>query len=136
MSFRNIIKNIPKVDIDYHGGYKFIVAKIVNRLDHTMKVVIKANKNYKTHKEILAILQDELRRETIATNGGLYAYCIGGGFINVDPEEKKIIISGSSGEFKREPNRKYTVRMLKEAFPKFKIVVKLQPEDPEPDNMR
>lgn len=67
MSFRNIIKNIPKVDIDCHGGYKFIVAKIVNRLDHTMKVVIKANKNYKTHKEILAILQDKLRRETIAT---------------------------------------------------------------------
>lgn len=133
MSFRNIIKNIQKVDIDNHGGNKFIVIKIVNRLDKTLKVVIRANKNYKTHKEILAILQDKLQRETVNTNGGLYAQCIGGGFINVDPEKKKITISGSSGEFKREPNRKYTVRMLKKAFPEFKIMVKLQPEDPDPD---
>lgn len=107
---------IPNVVIDDEGGRKYIVAKIVDtqRVDH---LVVRANEWCEYHRDIL----NDLRKECDAC---FRAQCVGGGYINVDPEKKKIIIWGSSGDFGREPSRKATVQMLQNAFPKFTVVNK------------
>ena len=105
------LSQLPVVLIDKTGGYKFIVAIVSD--GEISKMVVRANQYCEYHRDILK----ELRLEMPSLN----ARCIGGGRINVDPDNKVIKIWGSSGDFGVEPDRAETVRMLKEAFTDFNI---------------
>ncbi len=106
------LNELPDVVIDAMGGYKFIVVQVSDGNDS--KIVIRANEHCDYHRDILALL----RREA----SGLGARCIGGGRININPNDKEITISDSSGDFGLEPDRNKTVEMLQATFPEYKII--------------
>ena len=105
---------VADVKIDERGGYKFIVARVTDGKGGE-KLVVRAEASCAYHRDILAILRQEVR------SVGLNAECVGGGRISISPERKSISISGSSGDFGVEPNRYNTVRMLQVAFPEFRV---------------
>jgi len=105
---------LQRVVIDRQGGYKFIVVRVTDS-NGRGKMVIRAKAECEYHRDILAILRQELMPHN------LDARCIGGGRIQVAPEGKTIHIWDYSGDFGKEPNRSYTVRMLKRAFPGHKV---------------
>ena len=109
------INEVSTVVIDPRDGYKFIVAQLTDG-NGGSKLVVRANQDCSYHRDILAILRREVRPS------GLEARCIGGGRIEINPEEKAIRIWDSSGDFGEEPNRKeVTVQLLQAEYPDWKI---------------
>ncbi|MDO8495868.1 MAG: hypothetical protein Q7S43_00225 [bacterium] len=108
------LDELRDVRIDDRGGYKFIVAKVSDGV--TEKLVVRADENCGYHRDILRLLRVEAPEFRIS--------CIGGGGISINPDRKTIVISGSSGDFGREPDRNNTVKMLREAFPDFEVNIK------------
>ncbi len=107
------LENIPEVEIDARGGYKFVTCEIYDA--DSKKLVVRANQSAGFHRDIV-------RQLRIAT--GLSVSCLGGGRINVDPEAKVIKIWSSSGDFGVEPNRQGTTgKLLQAAYPDFKIEI-------------
>ena len=96
------------------GGYKFIVVQLTDG-GGEKKLIVRANENCEFHADIFDEL---LRHEDLDT---LSPKCVGGGNIEVDPEEKRIRIRSSSSRYGREPDRQLTVRMLQVAFPDYQV---------------
>lgn len=105
------LNNIPEVVIDLRGGYKYIVAEVSDEKGNK-KPLVRANESCGYHADILK----KVKMET-----GLFARCLGGGRIQIDPENKTIRIWNQSVDFGREPDRQLTVKMLQEAFPGWTI---------------
>lgn len=110
------IHEVAEVVIDRTGGYKFIVAEVTDGV--TSRLVVRAQENCSYHRDILDVLQRNLRAN------GMTACCIGGGRIAIDPGAMTINIWSSSGDFGVEPNRVETVRMLQSAYPEWKVTGK------------
>src|SRR3989344_6214125 len=111
------INSVQEVVIDPAEGYKFIVAQLTDG-NSGKRLVIRANQDCSFHRDILALLRQEVRPS------GLDAHCTGGGRIEINPAEKTIRIWDSSGDFGVEDDRKETVRMLQAAFPAFQVTGK------------
>lgn len=108
------LDTLQEVDITPDGGYKFIVANVIDGNDKS-KLVVRANRTCDHHCDILAILQREVRPH------GLYTKCVGGGRIKINLDAKTIHIWDYSDVFGKEPDRQQTVRMLQAAFPEFQV---------------
>lgn len=105
---------LPEViNYDVENPYKFIVAKLIDSDNVRIIVRSASEKRCKMHRDILTLLQQEIRDMGLV----IHCRCIGGGYINIDHQEKKITIYSGSGDFGIEPNREHTVRMLQAAFP-------------------
>lgn len=99
---------------DYH--HNFIVAKVTGK--DGMKIVVRAsNEMGNGHYKIFHALQQEVKE---ARQRCLTVECIGGGTLDTD-YQNWISIYGSSGSYGREPDRKETLRILEEVYPKFKV---------------
>lgn len=109
------LTDVPEVVVDPSGGYKFIVAKLTDSNGKEKLVVRAMEEHCDYHDDILNWLKREV------SSSGLKTFCIGGGRIEVSPDEKIIRIWGESGAFGKEPNREETVRMLQAAFPEFQV---------------
>lgn len=109
------LTDVPEVVVDPSGGYKFIVAKLIDD-NGGEKLVVRAKEEHcDYHDDLLSWLRREV------SSSGLKAFCIGGGRIKVSSDEKTIRIWNKSGAFGKEPDRERTVRMLQAAFPEFNV---------------
>ena len=95
------INDIPQVDIDSEGGYKFIL------VEHKENYYVWAEGSCEWHRDILA-------NYNCAYN--IRARCEGGGRIAVDPIVKTIEVWGVSGDFGR-PDYDIVKEVLQKNFP-------------------
>jgi hypothetical protein len=98
-------ENIPRVEIDQEGGYKFIIA-VVYGGNGREKMVMWAREECDYHRDILAHFSERY---------AVIARCQGGGQIRVNPNEKKISVWGRSGDFGR-PDYELVLQILQEEF--------------------
>ena len=107
------ITSIPEVEFVSENTFKFIVAEVSDSTGMT-KLILRADQDLPRHNNIL----ERLRAQAEI---GLSFYCLGGGFIRFNKEEKTIQVFGESLDFKREPDRNRTVRMLQATYPDFQV---------------
>lgn len=112
------LQEVATVVIDSHCDndrhHKFIVAKVADGKGSKMVVRASNKENGHTHYQIFYALQQEVEPR------GLTVECIGGGTLDTD-SKNWISIYETSESYGREPDRKQTVRILEEAYPKFKV---------------
>lgn len=114
------IATLQEVVLDIHNPrepYKFIVAQITDGQNGN-KLVVRAHSvnDLPLHADIYNVLQQQVGQH------GLNARCIGGGRLEFFPDHKFMRIKGSSDEFGVEPDRQETLRLLRAAFPEFRVV--------------
>ena len=109
----NIIdEKIPLVYIDPNGVFKYV------QISCNGKIYVRGIKKYKYHKGIFKSFNAEI--EKLNLNKKINTKCIGGGRINHDKENKKILVYGYSNAYGR-CEHKLTVEMLKKVYKDYEI---------------
>lgn len=107
--------NIPRVEVDSEGGYKFVIAAIGDAVKGR-KTVIWACERCNSHQEI--INHFELKYDVAST-------CMGGGDIRVHPNQQIVEISGCSGSFGL-PDYGLTKLLLEDSFRGWEVKVDIE----------
>ncbi|XP_031565026.1 14 kDa phosphohistidine phosphatase-like [Actinia tenebrosa] len=109
------LEAVPDVVIDSHGLFKYILIEVKDRNDDSLsKFVVRGNAKADYHADILEEVQPGI------DGLGLSAVCVGGGRIEHNSAEKRILVYGYSMGFGRA-NHSITVEKLKKDYPNYKI---------------
>ena len=100
------------------GSYRYIVAKITTL--ETGHVERKINRN---KSELVTYFEDLFFDESqkCDKSTGHKCECIGGGYLYVDSDAKKIVVWGTSSRYGTEPDRKQTVDALQKQYPEYYV---------------
>jgi hypothetical protein len=106
------LKDLKNAIIDDEGGYKYILIRVVD-INVNEKNIVRADKKKKYHR----LIMEDAKRD-IPFN----LHCIGGGYIDVNLENKKISIWGRSIDY-GEDKKDVTKKILEEEYKDFCIVI-------------
>ena len=111
----NDIKTVDLRGISTRGGHGlFILVEIVDK-DGNKKLLVRANLSSNTHGDLLSQLRQDIESDDFTL------HCVGGGYIELTTDLKRICVYGSSLSFGRESSRQETVHTLQTAFPDFAV---------------
>ena len=101
-------KEIKPVILDENGGeFKYILIDIKDTESDKEMTIVRGYKDCSTHTNILYEFErDELEKMPIMIKKNWKVWPPGGGIINLNKEEKKIVISGSSEKYGRADHQK------------------------------
>ncbi|KAM3717591.1 Sex-regulated protein janus-A [Dirofilaria immitis] len=105
--------DIPDVNIDSEGLFKYIMIKVTVKSTGEEKLIIRGYKHCKWHKNIFKQTEKEIG----------YAFsikCVGGGRIMHEPEKKNLFVYGYSQRYGQAKHEK-TVDLLQKRYPEYKI---------------
>ncbi|XP_015782080.1 14 kDa phosphohistidine phosphatase [Tetranychus urticae] len=105
------MENIPEVDIDGRGKFKYIQIKVKDDSGNE-KLIIRGHRDAGYHADILERVQSHYPN--------LRCDCPGGGRILHEPDKKKILVYGYSMGFGRG-DHEVTVAILKKHYPDYNI---------------
>uniref|UniRef100_A0A915Q0G3 Sex-regulated protein janus-B n=1 Tax=Setaria digitata TaxID=48799 RepID=A0A915Q0G3_9BILA len=107
------LENIPDVDIDPEGLFKYVMIKVTAKLTGEEKLVIRGYKHCKWHKNIFKQTEKEV-------GSSFSLKCVGGGRINHEPQKKSLFVYGYSQRYGQAKHEK-TVSILRTKYPEYKI---------------
>ncbi|XP_044757229.1 14 kDa phosphohistidine phosphatase-like [Coccinella septempunctata] len=115
----SIIPQVPDVDIDESGVFKYILVKLKSSGEE--KLIVRGYGECPYHADIDDKLSDQLKK---LKTGGAIVDCetevLGGGRIEHTPEKKYIKVYGYSQGFGKA-NHEDTVKILKTKYPEYNI---------------
>ncbi|XP_068626824.1 14 kDa phosphohistidine phosphatase-like [Battus philenor] len=116
MSSLTELSNIPKVDIDKSGVFKYILIKVYNKdkQEESPVTIVRGYAHCNYHSDILDEVQDKLKP--------LECEVLGGGRISHDADFKRIKIYGYSQGFGKA-DHEVTANIVKDVFPNYTITI-------------
>jgi len=115
MENESALANIPIVDIDEEGVFKYVLLKVWSKESKgASAVLVRGFKWGVFHRHIFQDMEAKLRAL------GLEALCLGGGRISKDSTLKKINVYGFSTNYGKA-DHELTTRLLKEVFTDYEI---------------
>ncbi|XP_043254151.1 14 kDa phosphohistidine phosphatase-like [Colletes gigas] len=106
---------LDDVDIDIHGKFKYILAKVEDKDKNVSKFIVRGYIGARWHADIYDMFSDEW-----AGSRSLYAKCVGGGRIIHDCHKKTIHVYGDSQGFGKA-DHEMSADILKKKFTDYKI---------------
>ncbi|KAI1730799.1 janus/Ocnus family (Ocnus) domain-containing protein [Ditylenchus destructor] len=107
------LASIPNVDIDPSGVFKYILIKVSSKSSDANKLIVRGYQRCSYHADIF----DEVKH---SAGTSFKLKCLGGGRINHDSTNKKILVYGYSQGFGRADHQK-SVDVLKEKYSDYEI---------------
>ncbi|XP_046740960.1 14 kDa phosphohistidine phosphatase-like [Diprion similis] len=112
-----LLDAIPDVDIDDNGKFKYILIHVFDAEKDTVKTIVRGHlREYHAH--IYEEVEEKILKETAPR---LETECIGGGFIEHKPADKKIKVYGRSMGFGKA-DHDVAVELLKKAYPDYEVI--------------
>ncbi|XP_011708296.1 PREDICTED: 14 kDa phosphohistidine phosphatase-like isoform X1 [Wasmannia auropunctata] len=109
------LDNVPDVDIDGHGRFKYILIDVQDDVGKTSKKIVRGYARAQWHSDIFDQVNEQIKKYA-----GLQANCVGGGRIEHDPDEKTIKVYGYSTGFGKADHQ-VSVELLKKKYPAYNI---------------
>lgn len=107
------LSDIPDVDIDPSGTFKYILIKCVDKSSNEEKYIVRGYYKCNFHADILAVAREDA--------GSAYKLkCVGGGRIRHEDDAKEILVYGYSQGYGKA-DHSITVDILKKRYPDYKI---------------
>ncbi|XP_063972625.1 14 kDa phosphohistidine phosphatase-like [Diachasmimorpha longicaudata] len=110
------LNQIPDVDIDPNGVFKYILVHIHDDNNKQSKPIVRGYARCQWHADIY----DEIGNELKKYGAGLDTECVGGGRINHSAEEKTIKVYGYSQGFGKADHQ-VSVGLLNKKYPDYDI---------------
>ncbi|WKX92149.1 hypothetical protein Q1695_010293 [Nippostrongylus brasiliensis] len=107
------LSDIPDVDIDPSGTFKYILIKCTDKTTNEEKQIVRGYYKCTFHADILSVA-----REAAGPNYKLK--CLGGGRIRHEDDAKEILVYGYSQGYGRA-DHSVAVDILKKRYPDYKI---------------
>lgn len=111
----NILQQIPSVDIDPKGRFKYILISVTDPETKAEKTVVRGYKSCAYHMDILEKVEPALLKQNLLVK------CLGGGRILHKPEAKSILVYGYSQGYGRADHT-IAHKLLKEKFPDYQDI--------------
>lgn len=103
---------IPNVDIDASGKFKYILINVKDPETKAEKYIVRGYKSCGYHADIFDLVEPQIEKLKCK------ATCVGGGRIRHDPNEKAIFIYGYSQGF-GQADHKITHQLIKQKYPNY-----------------
>ncbi|XP_011168607.1 14 kDa phosphohistidine phosphatase [Solenopsis invicta] len=110
-----LLDNVPDVDIDGHGRFKYILINVQDDKNKASKKIVRGYARAQWHADIFDEVEGQIKK-----HAGLQADCVGGGRIEHDPDEKTIKVYGYSQGFGKADHQ-VSVELLKKKYPGYNI---------------
>ncbi|XP_022801865.1 14 kDa phosphohistidine phosphatase-like [Stylophora pistillata] len=108
--------SVPDVDIDADGKFKYVLIKVVDPSnENAYKCIVRGSDWACYHADIYEKVEKEIGEMSMKTE------CLGGGRIQHDRLDKKILVYGYSMGFGRA-DHSITVKKLKKAYPDYESI--------------
>ncbi|KAL3984802.1 Janus/Ocnus (Ocnus) family protein [Acanthocheilonema viteae] len=107
------LENIPDVDIDPEGLFKYIMIKVTSKSTGNEKWIVRGYKHCKWHKNIFEQTEKEI-------GSSFSLKCVGGGRINHEPQKKSLLVYGYSQRY-GPAKHEQAVNLLQKKYPEYKI---------------
>ena len=108
------LEDIPEVDIDKSGTFKYVQIKVKSESSNEENIVIRGMEKAAFHADVSDKCCPQIEKLGFKTD------TIGGGRIKHDPENKLIVVYGYSIGFGKADHR-ITVSKLKKKYPDYTI---------------
>lgn len=122
------VKNLPAVRIDFTDGkprdwQKFVVVQYKDSERRFNRTFVWSRRRAlaRNHSDISNELWDALEMRAHVFSKTRTAICVGGGYLEIWYDEKKLFVRGSSVSYGREHNRAKTMQLIKEAYPEYEV---------------
>ncbi|KAL9989514.1 hypothetical protein ACROYT_G004074 [Oculina patagonica] len=110
------LANVSDVEIDANGRFKYVLIKVIDKSQGgVFKYVVRGFDWADYHADIYEKVEAEIERL------GLKSDCVGGGRIQHDRFDKKILVYGYSMGFGRA-DHSIAVEILKKAYPDYESI--------------
>jgi len=107
------LAKVSDVEIDANGRFKYILIKVIDKSQGgVFKYIVRGHDWADYHADIYDRVESEIQQM------GLMSDCVGGGRIQHDKFDKKILVYGYSMGFGRA-DHSITVEKLKKAYPDY-----------------
>lgn len=110
-----LLDQVPDVDIDGHGRFKYILIDVTDQTSKDSKQIVRGYARAHWHSDIFDITEEQLKKLP-----GLQLKCIGGGRIEHDPDEKTMNVFGYSQGYGKADHL-VSVRLLIKKYPEYSI---------------
>ncbi|VIO97892.1 Uncharacterized protein BM_BM17737 [Brugia malayi] len=107
------LRNVPDVDIDPEGVFKYIMIKVTAKQTSEEKMIVRGYKHCKWHKNIFKQTEKEI-------GASFSLKCVGGGRIMHEPQKKSLFVYGYSQRY-GPAKHEQTVNLLQKKYPEYKI---------------
>ncbi|XP_011874091.1 PREDICTED: sex-regulated protein janus-A-like isoform X2 [Vollenhovia emeryi] len=110
-----LLDNVPDVDIDGHGRFKYILIDVQDNVGKANKKIVRGYARSQWHADIFDVAEEQIKK-----HAGLQANCVGGGRIEHDPDEKTIKVYGYSQGFGKADHQ-VSVEILRKKYPAYNV---------------
>ncbi|VDM98849.1 unnamed protein product [Thelazia callipaeda] len=107
------LDDIPDVNIDPSGVFKYIVVRVTSKSTSKEKLIVRGFTSCKWHKNILQLTEKEI-------GNSFSLKCVGGGRIRHESEKRKLFVYGYSQRY-GPAKHELTVSLLKKRYPDYDI---------------
>ncbi|CEF70530.1 14 kDa phosphohistidine phosphatase [Strongyloides ratti] len=107
------LSTIKDVDIDPSGVFKYILIEATDKATRESKMIVRGYGKCPYHADILDSVKEKETKDSKFK-------CVGGGRINHDNDNKKILVYGYSVGYGKADHQ-ITVDILKKDYPEYKI---------------
>ncbi|XP_051153345.1 14 kDa phosphohistidine phosphatase-like isoform X2 [Leptopilina boulardi] len=111
-----ILDQIPDVDIDANGVFKYILINVTDKKSKSTKPIVRGYARAPYHADIYDEVEEKLKK----LGPNIKSKCVGGGRIKHDADENAINVYGYSQGFGKA-DHEVSVDLIKKKYPSYEV---------------